>query len=335
MLPNIRNKEFSRDLNKINKEYLIELKQIYDKNNNRKSKKTKQETKDEIKSQISFLLWSAIMAYFATSIFYGFAHFKEGIIKIVTSNECIPHMDGVYVNPKDPTKMMASAGVSDSQKYVEHSVCAVFRNSIKTLYNALISGNPVSIVMQLGGTLAFPFFPYALKKSISNAVDILFRCFEDPTYAAKINKAAKKRIEIEDQKLEEDGFSQFKEEEEEAEEEEAEEEEAGEEGEEEESEEGVADEDEVLEKQVAEELLKARSKAKKEEVGIIQFVKEKIEKSFQEAKEDVEDAEKSVKQALKEEEKSMRASKLATERISEQASKRISEQASKRALKEE
>ena len=257
-------------LQAINDEYIHQIKRDVEKRQNRKGKQTKEEIKNEIKHQLSFMIWASIMTFFSYHIFFvGFQDLKDGFLE-VAAGHCMPSFNGV----NHPTDILGRVrtlllGVPVSKMFgalFTNSVCEIFRNSATVIIGAITMD--AGCVAVLTGAVAKIYFPIVLKRVIASAVDVVFRCFEDPEYAAKVKVDAEKRIIIEDRKFKagkRKGFSLEDDEDEEDDDEEDDDEEDEDDDDDEDDDEEEEDEESAKEKANAKAKEKASAKAKASE----------------------------------------------------------------------
>ena len=195
------------ELKKLNDHYLSKLKHDYVQNKNRKSKKTKQDVKNEMRNQITYILYATTITYFGYHFFRGYDHFKQGF-KIILNGECLPSMGGVPHSSDILGRLNTIFGgtwfTGMTGKYYTNPVCELFRGGLGGVINAFfasISKNPIEALSTTASTAMFFAFPFAVKRAIDGAVDNLFRCFEDPSYAAKLKAEADEFIREEDAKI--------------------------------------------------------------------------------------------------------------------------------------
>jgi len=322
------NEPLLSELQKITNEYIKLIEHDVEIRTNRKGKQTKEEIINEIKHQLSFMIWASIMTFFSYHIFFvGFQDLKDGFLE-VAAGHCMPSLNGV----NHSTDILGRVGTFlgfPVPKMVgalfTNSVCEIFRNSAGVIIGAITMDRGCLAV--LTGAVAKIYFPVALKRAIASAVDVVFRCFEDPEYAAKVKADAEKRVIIEDRKFKarkRKGFSLEDDEEEEEEEEDDEDED--EDGEEEEEED---DEEEEEEEEEDEEEASAKEKEKKASAN------EKMRIASEKAS--AKASEKEKKASAKASEKEKKASAIANEKMrkANEKTRIASERASAKASEKE
>ena len=198
----ILNEKLFDKLKEINDEYIQQIKRDVEKRQNRKGKQTKEEIKNEIKHQLSFLIWASIITFFSYHIFFvGFDDLKDGF-KQVAAGQCMPSIGGVNHSSDVLGRLRTLLGFDipvNVANLFSNSVCEIFRNSASVIIGAITMD--ARCVAVLTGAISKIHFPIVLKRAIASAVDVVFRCFEDPEYAAKVKADADKRIIIEDRKF--------------------------------------------------------------------------------------------------------------------------------------
>jgi hypothetical protein len=187
------------NLHELNKEYIEQLIEDEAKSKaaaSKNHKKTREEIRNEYKHQISFLLWSSLMVYFAYHFFVGWGYLKAGLGQILMG-KCLPTIPGTeqtayWLNPGDITTQInvlfgdipyfgeyASSNIN--RMAIKHPVCELFRSTYGLLLRAIREKNP----LLFAGTTAKLLFPLTLKKAIADGVDVLFDYLDDPKSAMK------------------------------------------------------------------------------------------------------------------------------------------------------
>jgi hypothetical protein len=204
----MNNNTLIKEFRKLNDELLNQVKDDFEKNQNRKSSKTKEDVKDEIRHQITYILYAVVGVYFSYHFFRGYRHLADGFDEVLNGN-CFPSLFG-KTNPTDHltiiSNLLGSFGGMFTKTFgslFSNSVCEFFRKSSKVIFTNFIgalsgNGDCISILVGTATKIAFPF---AIKKVIDATVDGVFKCFEDPKYAAKVKADADKFIKEEDEKL--------------------------------------------------------------------------------------------------------------------------------------
>jgi hypothetical protein len=205
-------------LGELNKHYFVQVKNDYDRIQNRKKKAikssnriakgsksvkedkmTKAEYTSNFKHQFAFLLWLALMTFIGRHFYLALTagslkenFVKQGIQKIM-SGFCLPDLANVPNPTNAPSRFGTLLGnwfpwfsSIGADKLVSNPVCEAFRGSAAIIVGA-IAMNPNSIAL-LPSVFKPLTLPFMLKKLIADVVDTVFKCFENPDYAAKINK---------------------------------------------------------------------------------------------------------------------------------------------------
>ena len=205
------------NLHELNKEYIEQLMEDEAKSKEAKRKnhkKTLEEIRNEYKHQISFLLWSSLMIYFAYHFFVGWGYLESGLKQILSAN-CLPTIPGTeqtvwWTNPGDMTTRInglfgdipyfgAYASSFFNQMAIKHPICELFRHTYGLLLEAIRAKNP----LLFAGTISKLLFPVTLKRAIADGVDVLFDYLDDPKSAIRKHKD---RYEDEDEELGDNTF---------------------------------------------------------------------------------------------------------------------------------
>lgn len=190
------------NLHELNKEYIEQLMEDEAKSKEAKRKnhkKTLEEIRNEYKHQISFLLWSSLMIYFAYHFFVGWGYLESGL-KQILSGRCLPTIPGTeqtawWTNPGDMTTRInglfgdipyfgAYASSFFNQMAIKHPICELFRHTYGLLLEAIRAKNP----LLFAGTISKLLFPVTLKRAIADGVDVLFDYLDDPKSAIRKHK---------------------------------------------------------------------------------------------------------------------------------------------------
>lgn len=199
--------ETLEELKKINDEYLTDLKRDYEKNKNRKSKKSKEESKAEFRHQIRYVLYIAVIMLHGYAFFIGFKYgrLRDGFNKIF-EGQCFPNTVNAVSNDYDYfgriSRFVGWARFDNLKPFFSNPVCELFRKYLDVIYcNFCLSltGDPQAM-LALTGKLSILTLPLVFKKIIDSTVDGLFKCFEDPEYAAKVRARADKLVAEEEGK---------------------------------------------------------------------------------------------------------------------------------------
>jgi hypothetical protein len=151
------------------------------------------EVKSGITNQLKFLLFTSIISYFGY-ISYDLITagtnennpIKYGINQILTTTNCSPSVNGAVANGDIITRISILFGYTGNplKNMITNPVCEVFRSCAGVVFGAMTM-NPASITA-LYGMGSILTYPIQLKNMISGLIDMIFKCFENPDYAAEI-----------------------------------------------------------------------------------------------------------------------------------------------------
>ena len=202
-------------LDELHKHYYGQVKNDYERIQNRKKKSksksgsksgtedkmTKTEYKSYFRHQFSFLLWLGLMAFIGNTLYFSVTagdltnnYFKVGL-KDIWSGHCMP--DNLLPGVPNPTNYIGRIrlllgtyapwfNVSKAENFIANPVCEAFRHSLGIIVGAIHADE--NYLKLLPGLVSKISMPFMLKKLIANVVDKVFKCFENPEYAAQVKQ---------------------------------------------------------------------------------------------------------------------------------------------------